>query len=312
MTYFFKRLLQILGQVLAIVLPLMLLIGIFKQKDAIYTPKRYLFEQHKQEVECIILGNSHSNWGIIPGLFPCKTINLGEVGKPIDVDIEMIEKNIGQLPHLKYVIIPVDYFTFYFRGMNESSAIKYYHHWNLHSGSVNGFYLRKYHIFTCGFSLFETVKKYSNDSLLGYFPQYAQFSRLTKKEKQADCKDRIRKWDLYLNGSLDSQYLYNRLNSVTTLLQSKKVTPIFVTLPVTQEFYQYFNPVFIAGNARLLQKVIAAGNCKYLNLQASALFNQDSLFNDPDHLNNNGAIQATTLIKNFLTDSRQPAQLSGF
>jgi hypothetical protein len=107
-----------------------------------------------------------------------------------------------------------------------------------------------------------------------------------------------------LNGSLDSQYLYNRLNSVTTLFQSKKVTLIFVTLPVTQEFYQYFNPVFIAGNARLLQKVIAAGNCKYLNLQASALFNQDSLFNDPDHLNNNGAIQATTLIKNFLTYSR--------
>ena len=83
-----------------------------------------------------------------PTLFPEKTINIAEKKKPIDIDLKIIERSIGDFQHAKYVIIPIDYFTFLFDGHKDNGAAKLYHHWGCLYTDQS--FPEKYHITTCG------------------------------------------------------------------------------------------------------------------------------------------------------------------
>jgi hypothetical protein len=67
-----------------------------------------------------------------------------------------------------------------------------------------------------------------------------------------------------------------------------------------QKFYKI---EILKRNAVLLQSVLTQSGAIYLNLQANRFFDNDSLFADGDHLNNDGATIASNEIKNILLDN---------
>jgi len=273
---------------------------IYKQQyHASYSNKRRLLDANKEQISCLIAGSSHTYQGINPALFPIKTINIAEVNKPIQIDIEIIEKYINQLPNLKYVIIPIDYFTFYFSGLSELFSPRYYHHWNLKEGYINAFYLKRLHVFTCGFSLTEYDKNV-DQTPLGYWPHYENLASLTEDLKNTNCKIRLDAWNRFWIDTSNTSFIYKRILDLTALLAKKKIEPIFVTMPVCSKFYNYFDSSLLSKNALLLNQIIAITRAKYINLQNNPVFKSDSLFADIDHLNDKGATIATNIIKDLL------------
>ncbi|AEV97646.1 hypothetical protein A4D02_16605 [Niastella koreensis] len=284
------------------VLPAMaiLLIGLRQEQDRIVTLKRQLFEQNKGSVQCLITGTSHTLNGINPTLLPVKTLNLAEKAKPVELDMEIIEKNLDQLPKLKYVIFPVDYFTFYFTGLHEESAAKLYHHWNLKDGFIKSYRLKRYHAFTCGFLLNEHNPDDQDDTIMGYNARFTDLSKFDPNYRLKKYRLKIIDWNKYWIDTGSSQQIYNRFQHFISKLEEKKIKTILVTMPVCQQFYPYLDTNLLIKNRQLIDGLLEHTNATYINLQNYPSLAADSLYSDIDHLNDKGATIATDIIRDSL------------
>lgn len=275
-----------------------LLLGLRQEQDRVVTLKRQLFEQHKAGIECLITGTSHTLNGINPTLLPVKALNIAEESKAVEIDIEIIEKNLHRLPHLKYVIIPVDYITFYFTGRSE--AAKLYHHWNLKEGFIRSYSIKRYHAFTCGFLFNEYNKDDQNDTIMGYRAEFEDLSKASPDYRLHKYQRKIIDWNRYWIDTGSAPQIYNRLVNFISMLQTKQIQTILVTMPVCKPFYGYLDPKLLNKNKQLIDSILHTTNAKYINLQNNQLFAADSLFFDIDHLNDKGAAIATAVIRDSL------------
>jgi len=296
-----KKLIVKIVKLSIIPLLVLLLMGLSQEQDRVVNLKRQLFEQYKGSTECIIFGTSHALMGLNPTLFPFKALNIAEEGKPVEVDIEIIEKNINQLPHLKYVILPIDYFTFYFNGLHEEAAPKYYHHWGLKDGYIKSYYIKRYHVFTCGFMFHEHDTYDQYDTIMGYRAQYEDLSKLSMSYRLNKYQAKHNDWNKYWIDPTSTQSIYKRIDNFINMLQKRNIQTILVTLPVCPQFYTYYDPRINTQNNQLIEKLLQSTNARYINLQNNPLLTADSLYKDIDHLNYKGATIATTLISNFIT-----------
>ncbi len=285
----------------------LLLIGVRQEQDRIVTLKRQLFEQNKGSVQCLITGTSHTLNGINPTLMPIKTLNLAEDGKPIELDMEIIEKNLDQLPHLKYVIFPVDYFTFYFTGLREDASAKLYHHWNLKNGFIRSYTYKRYHALTCGFLINEHNTDDQYDTIMGYRAKYADLSKADPDYRLHKYQRKMIDWNTYWIDTSYAGRIYKRFEGFITMLQQKQIQTILVTMPVCQPFYPYFDSNLVKKNNQFISSLLHNTGAKYINLQSNPSLAADSLFFDIDHLNDKGAAIATAIIKDSIIRSSSPA-----
>jgi hypothetical protein len=296
-----KKLILKIGKLSIIPLVVLFLMGLSQEQDRVVNLKRQLFEQYKGSTECLIIGTSHALMGLNPTLFPFKALNIAEEGKPIEVDIEIIEKNINRMPHLKYVIIPIDYFTFYFTGLREEAAPRYYHHWGLKNGFIKSYYFKRYHAFTCGFMIHEHDTYDQYDTIMGYRAQYEDLSKLSMSFRLNKYRAKHNDWNKYWIDTTSTDRIYKRIDNFISMLQKRNIQTILVTLPVCTAFYTYYDPKVNSKNNQLINNILHSTNARYINLQNNPLLTADSLYRDIDHLNFKGATIATTLISNFIT-----------
>lgn len=276
------------------------------ENDLVYSSKRNLFESEKNNIECLITGSSHTNFGLNPNLFPIKTINIAEVSKPLKIDIKIIEKYINQLKKLKFVIIPIDYFSFSYTGERESFSKKYYYHWNLIDKFTTNNFFSNIHFFNCGcFSgLKEIFRNHSNNSLMGYAPHFGEFSSVSNIEQFKLSKHKIEIWHQYFTDTLES---YNTKMSILNLilqLNKKNIKTVLVTMPVSRTLQKFYNKNIMNQNALLLESILSQTGAIYINLLTYKVFENDALFFDCDHLNNNGANIASNIIKNIILNNQ--------
>jgi hypothetical protein len=276
------------------------LLGVRQEQDRVVTLKRQLFERYKGNTQCLITGTSHTLNGINPTLLPVKALNIAEDSKAVEIDIEIIEKNLSQLPHLKYVIIPVDYITFYFTGLDEGSAAKLYHHWNLKDGFIRSYSFKRYHAFTCGFLINEYNTYDQNDTIMGYRAEFEDLSKAPPDYRLHKYRRKIIDWNRHWIDTGSTPQIFNRLVNFISMLQKKQIQTILVTMPVCKQFYACLDPRLLNRNRQLIDSIIHTTNAKYINLQNNDRLAADSLFFDIDHLNDKGAAIATAIIKDSL------------
>jgi len=297
-----KKLILKIGKLSVIPLLVLLLMGLSQEQDRVVNLKRQLFEQYKGSTQCLIVGTSHALMGLNPTVFPFKALNIAEEAKPIEVDIEIIEKNINQLPQLKYVIIPIDYFTFYFTGLQEGSAPKYYHHWGLKDGFIRSYYFKRYHALTCGFMINEHDTYDQYDTIMGYRAQYEDLSKISMSWRLNKYRSKYKDWNKYWIDTTSTERNYKRIANFISMLQKRNIQTILVTLPVCTQFYTYYDPKFNSRNNQLTGNLLHSTNARYINLQNNPLLTADSLYRDIDHLNYKGATIATKIISDFITN----------
>ena len=94
--------------------------------DYIYK-KKYL-DVYSNEIETLVLGSSHSFYGVNPAFFFKNTFNASHISQSFDYDLEILEKYDGYLGELKTVVIPISYFSLFHKleSGSESWRIKNY------------------------------------------------------------------------------------------------------------------------------------------------------------------------------------------
>jgi hypothetical protein len=275
------------------------------EQDYIYTSKRNLFESDHKKIKCLITGSSHTYWGLNPKNFPFYTINIAEVNKPISIDIDFVEKNIDKFNNLEYIIIPIDYFTFYYTGKNDLYSHRYYHHWNVKNKSNVINFEQNYHLLTCGFitGLKELFQHFSDDTLKGFSPHFSDYSKISDLQKMIESKNRIESWHQNWIDTTDAFMISDRIINIVRLLNNNGVKTIFVNMPVANSFKKFYHSNIVNSNSLILENILKKTNAIQVNLQQYKIFEDESLFNDCDHLNTKGAnIASNEIIKVLLNN----------
>ena len=93
-----------------------------------YMYKRNYLSEYSNEIETLIIGGSHSFYGINPDYFTTKTFNAGYVSQPLNFDFKILEKYQNDFKNLKTIIIPMSYPSLWTKldGAVESWRIKNY------------------------------------------------------------------------------------------------------------------------------------------------------------------------------------------
>lgn len=274
-------------------------LGSYLEKDIIFSKKRLLFEKNKSDIEYLITGTSHTFWGVEPNLFPSKAINVAEKNKPIEIDLKVIENNIRNFKKLRYVIIPIDYFTLYFNGYKDNGAAKLYHHWGLQFKEKS--FLKRFHIGTCGIDLEELLlKKNKKDKLNGFEPYYDNFKTVDKKEQARIYASRLTLWNKYFIDTTLAGNIFNETVRVVKLLKDNHIEPVIITMPVDYGFYEYLDPVIKKKNIDAINELVNQTGAYYINFQDEPVFRDQSLFKNQDHLNDKGARTLTLLLVQYI------------
>src|SRR5690606_6316134 len=70
-----------------------------------YKAKTHFLNTNASNVETLILGSSHTMYGINPKYIDNSAYNLSHVSQTIDIDFELLKHYKSKMPHLKHVIL---------------------------------------------------------------------------------------------------------------------------------------------------------------------------------------------------------------
>ncbi|MDR6940525.1 hypothetical protein [Mucilaginibacter pocheonensis] len=104
-----------------------------------YQYKCDYLNRNSNKIDVLILGSSHAYYGINPQLMTHKSFNAAYVAQSLFYDWQIIKKYDKNWHHLKFIILPVDYFSLYGRLENgiESWRVKDY---NIYYGISSSHY----------------------------------------------------------------------------------------------------------------------------------------------------------------------------
>ena len=79
-----------------------------------YTQKKEYLESQLSEIEILSTGSSHGD-SINPQFLSLRGFNISNDAEDIYYDVQVIEKYLDRMPNLKFIIVPISYFSFEYR-----------------------------------------------------------------------------------------------------------------------------------------------------------------------------------------------------
>ena len=273
-----------------------------------YQYKSDYLEKNSHSLKVLFLGSSHVFYGIDPRFIREKSFNAAYSSQSLDYDLKILKKYEDSWDSLKYIVVPVDYFSLYSRletGI-ESWRIKNYtiyykllastrisdyceifsNKLDLNLRRLNSFYLHKESARSC--------------SKLGWGTEY------TFKRKQNLVASGRKSAARHTIG--DKEYFQENLQilkQIAEFASSKNISLILITSPAYHTYVQYLD------RQQLAQTINAVnGICKlYKNVFYFNLLNDPQLkeehFYDADHLDEYGARIFSAQIDSLIRQSGQ-------
>ena len=241
------------------------------------------------KIEVLVMGTSHALNGINPEFLSFDAINLAKQNRLLQNDIAIIEKNLSYLNKLKAIVMPADYFTLWFNKDVGSFSSLDRLHFNLKptiKDHVN-------HLKLCNFN----CEKYPSKN--GFIERNNIYSEKDSSEKTFEGKKRVSDWHEHWmpNNEFNKtvKLATSKIDDFIILCDSLNIEVIFVKFPVTNYVRKHY---LDSLNKYDLLSYAKQKNWNTINLDN--LNFDESLFDDQDHLNKNGAKKATLIIDSAL------------
>jgi len=268
-----------------------------------YNYKKEYLMNNSNNITKLFLGSSHTYYGINPDFISGNSFNASHISQSIDLDYQIIKKYENNWNELKYIIIPIDYFTLFSRLSNgiEYWRIKNYNlYYDMHlSNSLSDnselmsvslkLNLRRI------ISYYFLNKTAITCSKLGFGNNYKKSNDLVKTGKTAAL--RHTKNDLSkLNESLKI------LKEIIDFASKNNIEIIFYTSPAYNTYVSNLdkNQLNLTINT-ITELAVNNSNCNYFNLLNDTHFYSDD-FRDADHLNPEGAKKLSLRIDELISN----------
>ncbi len=275
----------------------------------VYTYKKNYLDSNSNKIKILILGNSHSYCGCNPEFIQQNAFNAAYFSQSINFDAEILENYINRADSLKYILLPIDYYSLYNRLEygSESYRVKYY---IMDYGfKFPEFYFSTLNIFNNPLSLnfkrlwwiyykrntFDLISDRPCDRL-GYFKPVQKFVDLKISGKTAAERHKKNSNDFLGDNFLEFQKIIH-------FCKKKKVKLILFTPPA----YKYYIDAFDKNTFEKVAKIGSSfeknnSNVVYYNFINDTSFRKEDYF-DADHLNENGAKKLTIKLNNIISNT---------
>jgi len=277
-----------------------------------YKYKKEYLDNNSNDIETLILGNSHAYFGISPVYFTDKTFNAGYVSQSLDYDFEILSKYLNDLKSLKTVVLSISYPTLYtsLRLGSESWRVKnyvIYYEMNI-SNRISDFSellslkLRDNFHNLIEYYIKRNIPIYCDE--LGWGTSYNSKDALslTKTGKSAAIRQSID-----IRQEVIQQEFKNNiaiLNSIIEFCNDKNARLILITLPAFKAYRENLNGEQLNTTIRTVSELASNyNNCDYYNLISDSNFVEKDFY-DADHLSEIGAKKLSELISSKIDETQ--------
>lgn len=255
------------------------------------------------EIETLIIGSSHTEFGINPEYLESAAFNLSNVSQTVDVDFKLLKHYQKFLPNLKTVIIRLSYATLYERLNDSKEAWRMkdytiYQHLDSEGIAFNSeilsvsLSLNINRIYDYYILKLDEVKSNS----LGWGTE-----AVSSKSKNLDTTGEIvvKKHTIenleYFEANQDS------FNAIVDFAKENSIEIIVITLPAYESYFKNMEENQIENTIHFGKNLAKTyPNVRYLNFLEDKRFNKSDFY-DADHLNEIGARKFSLIINDSLS-----------
>jgi hypothetical protein len=291
---------KFLKRICLFLLPLAVVYGTLELKlesmPNTYSQKRTDFEDQLNDIQVLVLGQSHSFHGINPQYFSLKGFNLANASQTVYYDKALTLHYLDQMPKLKLVIIPIDYNSLYTQLYDSKESFRcffYSKYWNIQSPGVKYFDSRRFSnlmrytpektwdFITAGFKVNLAEGLASNG--------YLRYDTVDNDENISELQG-IKRVELYRRMMKEEHYdeIAGMLNDLISTLRQRNINVAIVTTPVYQTFAHNCEPQVLENNIATIRTLCSTYNCRYIDYFTDPRFTKRDFY-DNDHLNFIGA-----------------------
>tara|TARA_R110000787_G_scaffold184181_5_gene296057 strand:+ start:3506 stop:4291 length:786 start_codon:yes stop_codon:yes gene_type:complete len=257
-----------------------------------YSKYRLLLD--KKEAEVLILGNSHTFFGINPEKSSYSMINLANKGRKIETDYHILKENIHKIENIKYVIIPISHCKMHATPLGEQEKRLYYNYYKLEE--YKQVFYKNSLVLNEPFRELIDDMFFKNNKInnLGWRASKAVYKRDTIAIKK---RLKLSEPSIY-NGENVFCNLELIIEMKNLCLQNNKKLILLVP-PYHPDYYEFSNVVYQKNVISQLKKLSERERIIFVNGRDLNIVN-DNLFENSDHLNMNGATIFTQKLDSIL------------
>jgi hypothetical protein len=272
-----------------------------------YSFKKDHLDKESENVQVLFLGNSHFFFGINPEYMSQRSFNAVHISQSLNFDLAILEKYNSRWKNLKYIIIPVDYFSLYttLDGSEENWRVKNYSIYYGIPPLLN--YFSSFEIFNGKLSAnFLRIKTYFVDHKSDVTCNKFGFGTTYNSK---DCKNldesgitaiKRHTVDVVKN---QTTFLENIqvLQSIIKFAHNHNVKIIFATCPAYAAYTDKLDALQYSNTVnKIIEMSTKQKNTFYYNYLYDSAFTKSDFF-DADHLNEIGAKKFTLKLDSLIT-----------
>lgn len=271
-----------------------------RSMPGVYSVKKSQLDNMCGEIEILCLGSSHTFYAINPAYFSKKGYNAAYISQTYDYDQKILEKYIGKMPALQYVILPASYFSFFEKmSDNKDAGRKKFYSLIMQVDQPDIF--EDYMIF--GSDRQELIPYWLgreqpnpvNESGFGTAFSFEKRNRNIEKTG-------INRAKLYTIPNLDlrQKEMRDALESMIRLCDSRNISVVLLITPTHQSYRNNLNQRQLDLMYSLIDSVVQRHqNVILYDVFSDPEYVTDDFF-DADHLNDVGAKKLTERLGRFL------------
>lgn len=262
-----------------------------------YSYKYDWMDQHAEEAETLILGNSHSLNGIIPRYLGKNSFNLALPGQTLKYDAYLFFKWADRYKKLKLVILPISYFSFFMdhsEWIGETYSKIYlkspfhsdFSHYNIEILEFKPLH-SKLHFWRTGNE--EYVKE------RGWIPLYLKDKNLSTWNLEHKNMNEVKKhtsksWEYVDNN-------YKLVSDIINFCQKNDIKIVLTTIPQYKDYNIHLDKAQLSKMYELIGDLQHKFGVLYLDYLQDERFCADD-FTNPTHLSEVGALKFTKILRN--------------
>lgn len=275
-----------------------------RRMDNSFALKKRNFEKGIDSVELVILGNSHSYYGVDPQYISIKSYNLANSSQSIYYDKEITLKYLEDLKNLKMVMISISYFSLYYRISDMAENWRdffYYRYWKIRDPQLSYWDSRNYSymmIYTPAKTL-EFLNEGFKTNLNEGVESNGHFRMDTLGNKDV-LNDEIGRMIVRSHTSMiNFNQQENNVNDLSELIETLKKRGIKIILfstPVASTYSKFCDSAILLRNNKLINQIVSKySNCFYKDYSTDSRFTIKD-FGNNDHLNFIGARKFSSIL----------------
>ena len=269
-----------------------------------YSLKNRFLSDSAQNIKVLILGSSHSYFGINPRYFDLYSFNAANVSQSFDYDKAILNKFWGKMPNLRYLIIPVSVFSPYTNlsgGIESWRERKYKAYYHIYRGildfSKNDFETeigsRMCYEYYC------LHQDFSHCSHLGFGEAY-EVNDNKDLEKSGVVAAKRHSVDIENSKDIYEENV-KHIEEIVDLARTNHVKVIFITTPAWQSYRFGVSKAQYEGMIRFTDTFVRLdpANIVYLNMFSDSRFTEEDFF-DADHMCGKGAEKLSKILNDTI------------